>query len=301
MARKITYEIVKQEFDDRGYILISDVYVNNAQKLKYICPKHKDKGIQEITFANFTKGSGCPYCAKRVKRTHEEYVIDLAKVNKNIEPLEDYVNLKTKILHRCKVCGYEWKIKPTNLLHLKQGCPHCNGRAKLTHSEIVEIIFQVNPNIELLDTYIDDITKIRFRCKECGHIWYAKPNNIRNGKGCPKCSSSKGEKCISKYLDEHNIEYIQEYIFPNCKDETYLRFDFYLPQHNICIEYDGIQHFQPIGFSKKGRANKDQLFAKVQKHDKIKNDYCATNGIKLIRIPYYDYNEIQQILSKSLI
>lgn len=301
MARKITCEIVKQEFDDRGYILISDVYINNAQKLKYICPKHKDKGIQEITFANFTAGKGCLYCAKRAKRTHEEYIIDLAKVNANIEPLEEYVNLKTKILHRCKVCGYEWKIVPTNLLHLKQGCSHCSGRAKLTHEEVVDIIYQINPNIEMIDTYIDDITKIRFRCKECGHIWYAKPNNIRNKKGCPKCSSSKGEKCISKYLDEHNIEYTQEYIFPNCKDEACLRFDFYLPQHNICIEYDGIQHFQPIGFSKEGKVNKDQSFAKIQKHDKIKNDYCAINGIKLIRIPYYDYNEIQQILSKSLI
>ena len=71
--RRITYDLVKKEFDDRGYILLSNIYKNNSARLYYICTKHADKGILETTFANFTKGKGCPYCAKRVKKTQEEY------------------------------------------------------------------------------------------------------------------------------------------------------------------------------------------------------------------------------------
>ena len=68
MKRKIDYALVKKEFDERNYELISKEYINNITKLKYICPKHKDKGVQEITFANFTKGRGCPYCAHRIRK-----------------------------------------------------------------------------------------------------------------------------------------------------------------------------------------------------------------------------------------
>ena len=50
MRRKIDYEIVKKEFDERGYILLSKEYHNNTEKLQYLCPLHLDKGTQEITF-----------------------------------------------------------------------------------------------------------------------------------------------------------------------------------------------------------------------------------------------------------
>lgn len=71
MRRKIDYDLVKKEFDERGYILISTEYHNNTEKLQYICPHHLDKGIQEISFANFTRGRGCGYCAKRKRKTQE--------------------------------------------------------------------------------------------------------------------------------------------------------------------------------------------------------------------------------------
>ena len=69
MRRKINYDMVKKEFEERGYILLSSEYINNSTKLQYLCPNHLDKGVQEITFANFTKGRGCGYCAQRKKKT----------------------------------------------------------------------------------------------------------------------------------------------------------------------------------------------------------------------------------------
>lgn len=107
MQRKITIDIVKQEFNERGYELVSNYYPGYTIKLQYICPKHREKGIQEITFANFTKGRGCPYCSKRKKRTNQEYVDDLHKIFPNIDPIENYNGLKSKILHKCNICGYE--------------------------------------------------------------------------------------------------------------------------------------------------------------------------------------------------
>lgn len=300
MRRKIDINLVKSEFDKVGYKLLSKEYKNNTQKLNYICPNHISKGVQSISFANFSRGRRCPYCSRRKKRTHEEYIEDLKKVNKTIIPLESYQNLKTKIRHRCLVCGYEWSICPTNLLHLKHGCPKCSKRAKLTHDEVVSIIHKVNPYVKILDCYIDDMTKIRFKCTRCGHIWFAKPNNIRQGKGCPLCKSSHGEKRIVSILFDMKIDFQKEYIFKDCKYETYLPFDFYIEKFNMCIEYDGKQHFEPCCFG--GMSIEDALenlkLTKIK--DKIKNEYCKKNGIKLIRIPYWEYKNIENIIQTSL-
>lgn len=104
------------------------------------------------------------------------------------------------------------------------------------------------------------------------------------------CGQSSGEYLISSILNNLNIKYIQEYGITNCinPDTNYqLRFDFYLPDHNCCIEYDGEQHFKEWGLGK----NKDSL-EKRKKRDNIKNQYCKDNNIYLIRIPYTDYNII---------
>ena len=251
MGRKINYEMVKKEFEERGYILLSSEYINNATKLQYLCPNHLDKGVQEITFANFTKGRGCGYCARRKKKTQQEYIEELAIKKPNIEVLGTYDGLKVKVLHKCKICGYEWETIPDNLLNGKNGCPKCGKRAKLTNKEFLGKLNEINSSVKPLDEYISHIHKIRFQCVECGHIWEAKPNNILNGKGCPKCKSSKGEQRIQKILDKYNIKYDIQYKFKNCCNENVLPFDFYLPQYNLCIEYDGIQHVLLVEYQKK--------------------------------------------------
>lgn len=292
--------MVKEEFDERGYILVSTEYHNNNEKLQYICPYHLDKGIQEISFANFTKGRGCGYCAKRKKKTQEEYIQELSIKKPNIEVLEQYVSLKTKILHRCKVCGYEWKVIPDNLLNNKNGCPKCGKRAKLTNENFLNKVATINKDIIPLDEYVSHVYKIRFKCRKCGNIWEAKPNNILNGKGCPKCKSSKGEKRIQNILDKYNIKYNIQYKFKDCYYESLLPFDFYLPEYNICIEYDGIQHYEPCTFGGISQEEAQKNLESCKLRDKIKTDYCSSNGIKLIRIPYFQYNNINSIITSII-
>lgn len=300
MRRKLNYDIIKKEFNDRGYKLLSKTYKKNTQKLEYICPKHKDKGVLTITFQNFTAGSGCSYCSKRIKRTQSEYVEDLKNINPNIKVIGEYVNLKTKIVHKCLKCGYEWDIRPDNLLHGKQGCPRCSHRARLTHDEIVAELNNTNPYVEMIDEYQGDTVKINFKCKHCGHIWKAKPNNIRNGKGCPVCKSSKGEKEIVRILQLYNIDYKKEYWFKECKYIHVLPFDFYLPKYNICIEYDGLQHFEPCTFGGVSQNEAQKAFELTKIKDNIKTEYCKNNNIKLIRISYKDYKDIENIILSHL-
>ena len=85
-----------------------------------------------------------------------------------------------------------------------------------------------------------------------------------------------------KYLKELNIEFESQKKFENCKDKRCLLFDFYIPKLNVCLEYDGIQHFIPFV-----RANSEKEFEALKKRDVIKNEFCQSNEIRLIRISYY--------------
>lgn len=106
---------------------------------------------------------------------------------------------------------------------------------------------------------------------------------------------SYGEFKIEEFLIINKIHYIKEHTFDTCKNIKNLRFDFYLPSLNICVEYDGEQHF--IAYSLYGGENALNI---TKKHDKIKNKWCKNNKIKLIRIPYNKKRKIYSILEEEL-
>lgn len=117
------------------------------------------------------------------------------------------------------------------------------------------------------------------------------------GKGCPHCNKiSKGELKIYNYLLQNNITFFREHKFNNCINNRRLRFDFYLPEKNIIIEFNGIQHYKPISIF-----GGEEKFKLNQQNDKIKIKYCNDNNIQMIIIPYWDYDNIENILSKYLI
>lgn len=133
---------------------------------------------------------------------------------------------------------------------------------------------------------------------DCGHIAYVAARDLTldwtSSCGCLK--ESKGCNIITNFLDKNKILYIKEYKFSDCKDIRPLPFDFYLPDYNICIEYDGQQHFRPVQ-----SWGGEKTFQNTKKHDKIKNQYCKNNNIRLIRIPYWDYNKLNEEYLLSLI
>lgn len=108
------------------------------------------------------------------------------------------------------------------------------------------------------------------------------------------CKESKGERIISKFLTNNNIVFIKEKRFDNCRDILPLPFDFYLPKYNTCIEFDGIQHYKIID----GRGKYNLEYIKM--HDDIKNEYCNSNKISIIRIKYTESKNIEKILLDKL-
>lgn len=124
------------------------------------------------------------------KMTHEEHVKAIAKVNHNVEVLGEITGNMEKILCRCKVCGYEWLGRP-NSLKQRHGCPKCAGNIKLSHEEQIAAIAKINPDIEVLGEIKNTSTKVLCRCKVCDHEWYATPDSLKRGHGCPKCADNK--------------------------------------------------------------------------------------------------------------
>ena len=125
---------------------------------------------------------------------------------------------------------------------------------------------------------------------DCGTKVRVNTHNLISGNttSCG-CIKSKGELKIQQILQNSDIAFVKECVFEECiNPETgcYLRFDFYIPQYNLCIEYDGQQHFIAHGFIT------EKQVAETQKRDKIKNIFCAKNNIPLIRISYLDYDNL---------
>jgi hypothetical protein len=144
--------------------------------------------------------------------------------------------------------------------------------------------------------------KAKWRCKcDCGTICIVSGKQMRTGKimSCG-CIKSLGENYIKDILTSLNIKFVQQYKFSHCKDKVQLPFDFYLPDYNICIEYQGEQHYKPVDFAGKGIEWARKNFLSVQNHDKIKKDYCLSHNIKFLEIPYWDFDDIENILKQKL-
>jgi very-short-patch-repair endonuclease len=97
------------------------------------------------------------------------------------------------------------------------------------------------------------------------------------------------------WLDEMNLNYNRQHSFDTCRYVNKLSFDFYLPDHNICIEFDGKQHFKSIDWF-----GGDKEFIKNKERDKVKDDWCVNNNVGLLRIKYNQVNKIKYILQEKL-
>lgn len=341
MIKKRTHnEYVIQVNSINSNIDVLGKYVNNHTKILHQCKL--DGFIWEATPGNVLSGKGCPECARLSRTlTHSEYVEKVSKINPDIEVVGKFVNLTKSIIHKCKIDGYEWMAMPKSILNGSL-CPLCTGRRKTTESFKKEV-FLINPNIDIIGDYVDTKTKIKcaciidgykwdalpnsllrgygcpmcagtnkkdqneyvelvnvlnsnievvgeyinaktpilHRCKICNNYWTATPHNILRGTGCPVCNESHGERTVRNYLTDMCISFKEQHTFHDCKNIKVLPFDFYLPQYNMCIEYDGIQHFKPVD-----AFGGQSYFDKVMKHDAIKTNYCAKNNIVLLRVRY---------------
>lgn len=235
--------------------------------------------IKSIRTDGLKKIKTCGECKKDLSGQRFGRLVALSKGKKDKASHQYWI---------CKCdCGNIVEINSDNLrrgLTQSCGCLH----SEMTHNTVFkDITGQKFGKLTVIEYKIENAKTYCYCQCECGSkIWVAK-NNLVNGhtQSCGCISSSIGELNIQKILLENNIEFYKEFIF---NDLPKRRFDFYLPQLNRLIEFDGIQHFK---FTKNWN-NSDIDFKLSQQRDQEKNEYAFSHNISLVRIPYWERDNI---------
>lgn len=187
----------------------------------------------------------------------------------------------------CKLCINEARRKKISLSMVKNGGGKSNfiKKARERHGDLYSYD-KVN--------YIRSKDDVTITCAKHGDF-LQKPNDHIQGSGCHLCCDSKGEKQIDDILMNKNLSFLKQKSFPDCIYKGLLRFDHYVPELNLCIEYDGEQHFKPVDFFGGEKTYNDTLA-----RDAVKNSYCEKNGINLLRIKHNKNAEkaIEKMLAK---
>ena len=307
MAKKLTTEEFIEKANnvhnnDYNYSLTK--YVNSYSNIEIICSKH---GVFKQQPLNHLQGQCCPQCAELSRRNNKRLTIEefIKKANKihNYKydySLANYIDSHRNIIIICSIHGKFEQIPNSHLSG--KGCPICGkiqrGLSKRTTNETfikkANIIHHNKYDYSLIN-WINSHEKIKILCPEHGEFEQTPTNHLDNKQGCPICKESKGEEKISNVLKKMNIPFIQEKTFQNCVGKKRkLPFDFYLPKQNLIIEYDGKHHFEMVD-----AFGGEKGFDEIQQNDKIKNRFLNENNIKLLRIPYSQYENIENILRKS--
>ncbi len=300
-TRKITTETFKEKAalvhgDRYNYSLVD--YNGCYSKVKIICALH---GEFSQTASRHLSGAGCILCQfQQCSLTKSGNLQDFIKISQEVHngffsyEKTEYIKSNIPVIITCPIHG---DFKQTPAAH-KRGsiCPQCSRDKHSAASTLTTEEFVAKANLMHNFTYDyssteykNSKTPIDIICKDHGLFTTYPQYHTSRGIGCPECldlsnNKSKGENFIISFLSEKNITYETEKVFEDCRNpETgwKLRFDFYIVDLNILIEYDGKQHFEPIKYW-----GGDELFEKIKHRDSIKNEYCERKGINLLRIPY---------------
>jgi len=255
-------------------------YNGTNEKVCIICPEH---GGFYITPKVILRGGGCQKCGGTKKLTTEEFIekakethgdkYDYSKVN--------YIDAHTKVCIICPEHGEFWQI-PNNHLN-KAICYKCGklnmGETQRSNTEeFIGKAIKIHKNKYKYNKvkYIKSNIKVCIICPEHGEFWQT-PNTHLSGCGCSFCDISKLEREIEEMLISNNINYIYEQKFEWLKYKKPLELDFYLPDYNIAIECQGIQHFEEVKHFK----GKETLL-QIKNRDKIKYKLCKEHNIKIL-------------------
>jgi hypothetical protein len=305
MSRKLTTEeFIKKAKEVHGdkYNYSKVEYQSNQVKVTIICPEH---GEFEQRPQDHYKTKGCPECSGLKRRSTNEFIKDAKKVHNDKYDYSKvkFINVDTKIKIICPEHG---EFKQTPYTHLTgSGCPKCRNdklskRYRKSKEGFIKNAKEVHGDKYDYSkvNYVNTNTKIKIICPEHGEFKQVPYAHLQS-KGCPICKESKGEREVRLWLIANDINYIPQKRFKDCRNKRPLPFDFYLPEHNMCIEYDGKQHFSTKhgGFG----ANKiktNENFKKLKINDLIKEKYCLERKINLLRISFTE--DVNKVLNNNI-
>ena len=230
-------------------------------------------------------------CLHCFRSQYAEKVLEVFKFIENISFKNFGYNKKLNkptVIYSCKKCGL-FTEKPYVEFLKYPACIHCGENSKRRLSSTIPI----PEEFELLEEYENQYVKKLFRHNKCGFIFKVRPKDLINGHTyCPKCSkkSSKGERKIIETLSKLKINFIKEKTFDWSNSK---RYDFFLPEYNLIIEYNGIQHYKEV-------PNFFLPLKEQQEIDKWKKEQAKKHGIDYFIISYLDFNDIEKILVQRL-
>jgi very-short-patch-repair endonuclease len=275
-------------------------YFNHRTQVIIICPIHGE--FKQLYYVHL-RGCGCPKCAGFEKRkTMESFLTEAKKKHgdKYDYTKSVYINQRTKMIIICPKHG-EFKQTPDSHLNQNAGCKRCgsiksNFSKKKTINQFIKeakIVHGDKYTYDINTSFKNVYETVKITCIKHGEFKQVAREHLR-GCGCPKCKESYGERKITQFLEKNKLNYIPQKKFPKCKLINQLPFDFYLGDLNVCIEYNGKQHYEPIVYW-----GGEKHLEYVQKNDKIKKKFCKAEGIKLIVIKYTE--DVEQKLTKELL
>ena len=243
-------------------------------------------------------------CADDAQKPKWEDIIQLFNDRGYILLSTEYINAKTKLEYVCpKHKEYGSQYITYNNLKQGFGCKHC-GTEKVADSrrlsfEQVKEVFAKHDMILLDQEYKNSNTPMKYICKhheEFGVQYMALSNAYKQH--CPYCNINKGEDKISNYLLNNNIQFVSHKSYDDLRGVGggRLSYDFYLPNFNLLIEYQGEQHEHPV----EAFGGEDQ-FKIQQEHDLRKREYAIAHGIELLEIWYYNFSYLEKILDSKLL
>lgn len=304
MQKLTREEVVKRLYNKWGdkYDYSKVVYVNRRTKVCVTCKEHGDFYILPTYNLKF----GCPICAEKervnhIRLTKDEFVERAKKVHGN---KYDYSN--TVYNHSMEkvaiICREHGTFYQTPNVHLSGGgCPICGLKSTKFKKKFVENAQKVHGNKYDYSKVVvkSSLEKVTITCPIHGDFQQQAFSHL-NGCGCPECSTtlSKGENKISYFLSNYKIDYLSQFKIKNenifCNRKTII-VDFYLKSKNIIIEYNGQQHYKKVEYF-----GGENIFYQQRERDMALRQYCKEHKIKLIEIPYWDFDNIETILKKEL-
>lgn len=287
-------DIVEHRGKDKGYIFAT---------CQCVCGTIRDVRLSKLLH-NKSQDCGCGHDDRRRERARKAYE---HMVNNTINgwtlldiiPPDDGRH-NTFALCMCQ-CG---TVKIVNITHITSGKSKdcgCGRKDMLKRTLTKDLTGQRIGKLVVIERLKErnKYGRIMYRCQcDCGKevivLGYRLAAHLTLSCGC---LISYWNMYIGQLLRNQKIDHKTEYTVHT--NGTYYRFDFYLPDYNLFIEYDGQQHYQPVRFFGTDK-DAQQVFERTQANDKIKNRYCEENNINLLRIPYWEQNNIETIINNYL-
>jgi hypothetical protein len=307
-------KIIENVETGNGCKYISGDYENNTSLLliKCACDNDFETSLAQFGHANKKQCNLCGFSKKGWRYTYQDASDLINEYGCKIITLEhEYVDSTQKLKIECK-CGNSFE-KSLSLFRYKNGgrCRICyldylSEKSILSYEHVKEYIEVSSQSkcklLTLEENYKNTRLPVLFQC-ECEETFLTSIHEFKSGnqRRCKKCSKSisKGEFAVKNCLEEINIDFEMEYRIEECKYKSQLPFDFAIFNEEelaLLIEYDGELHYKSSEIF-----GGDETLAITKLRDGIKTQYCIDNNIPLLRIPYWDFDNIESIINNKLI